>query len=315
MAFATKRITPTIALGTVSTPTVASTFGPVAPQPQQTFGAAGNTVTWAGLRCHVDIQSGGGQAQGAAHCRFYGLTPSILNQLSALSLQIIGQTVKNALSIAAGDDVNGVATLFTGQIVESWVDASSEPEVCLILSAMAGGATAVLPAPVRSYPGVVDVAVILQTLATQQGWAFENSGVSVFLATPYLWGSVQSQIDTIAAAAHIECTVDEHTAPNTLAIWPKGGARKPSGAIPVISPATGMLGSPQFNANGVNVTMLFNPTLRYGTQVRIESQVLAATGLYYITGVWHALDSETTGGAWFTTISCAVNPNSSNPGG
>ena len=249
--------------------------------------------------------------QGSAQCRFYGLTPSVLNDLSALSLQIQGQGVNNAshtsLTIQAGDAVAGMQTVFVGPVLESWVDASGEPDVCLSVAATSGALGAVTAIPATSFGAPVDAAVALAGIAKQCGLNFERNGVSKIIPNGYLWGAVNQQVDKICETASLEYTVDFTTSPPTLAIWPRGTARGTT--ISVISPATGMVGSPQFNAQGVNVTLAFNPTIRFGETVQIQSQVLAACGRFFVTGVWHMLESETPGGAWFTTLACSVLPN------
>ena len=83
----------------------------------------------------------------------------------------------------------------------------------------------------------------------------------------------------------------------TLAIWPADGAR--GGSVPVISPATGLVGYPIRTPLGVNFTTLFNPSITYGAKVELHTSVKSASGMWKVTLLDHNLESETPGGSWF----------------
>ena len=85
-----------------------------------------------------------------------------------------------------------------------------------------------------------------------------------------------------------------------LAIWPPGGAR--SGSIPLISPQTGMVGYPTMNNIGPVVKTLYNPGIKFGSTVKIESRVRPACGIWQVTQLEHALESEVESGEWFSHL-------------
>jgi hypothetical protein len=278
VAFSSKIITVTFQLGTGA------------------FGETGtNTVTVSGLRASVEVVISGGYE---CHLKLHGLTPSLLNQLSSVSLAAMVLR-RNLVSIAAGDAENGMATVFRGMIQEAWVDLTQQPVSVLTVTAFDTGALlAVTPVAPSSFNGAADVATILSGLARQAGLQFENSGVNVKLATPYLSGSLGDQIRAVCEHAHIAYAIDQAT----LAIWPRGGSR--GGLIPLISPATGMQGYPGYTAQGITVTTLFNPSLRFGGDVQVQSGLLQACGQWHIVGLAHALESETPNGHWFSSLQC-----------
>jgi hypothetical protein len=276
-------------------------------------GTNSNTVTLTGIRAHVDVDIGNGRAIAAAQCRFYGLTLAMMNQLSVTNLQFQGQnTYPNALRVEAGDAERGMALVFNGFVFESYIDAMNQPDVALCVQANAGGLAAVAPSNVLSYRSSVDIATIVGDVAERMGWSYETNGVSVILQRPYLWGSPMSQLEQACRAANVEYTVDSTTNPNTLAIWPKGRGRGTT--IPLVSPRTGMVASPQFSANGISVTTEFNPAIRHGQYVQVESMIVNASGKFYVQGVHHTLDALAPGGAWFTTLTCTYQPDTK-PGG
>jgi hypothetical protein len=255
-----------------------------------------DTVTVSGLRVQANIQNSIPPMQGGANVRVHGLTPSLHNQLSRLNRLDNGQVAirYNQLTIQAGDDQSGMSTVFSGHITFSQPDYNNAPDSSLIISAQAGYLDAIRPTPVLSYSAQADVAVIMQTLAAQAGYQFENTGVSVALSTPYLWGSPRQQMEMAARAANINWVIEK----NTLAIWPKGGAR--GGAVPLISPSTGMIGYPslQDQANGWSIRTLFNPNLFIGGSCKIQSSIPNANGTFQVYQLSHALESETPNGKW-----------------
>ena len=269
-----------------------------------TFGESGtNTVKCSGLRVQAALKEVNGPGLGQANVRIFGLTPSLLRQLSSLN-QGTMSTRRNSIILDAGDDVNGMATVFQGQIQVSQIMLNTAPDTTLTLMASAGGLAPVQRVSPASYPGTADAAVILQNLAFQAGFGFENNGVSVILATPYFPGDTWSQIKRCAAAANIQYTIDAKK--NALVITPIGGKR--GGQIPLISPQTGMIGYPSYSSgvNGLSVTTLFNPLLRIQGQVQIQSSLEVANGTWSVFNLEHELESENPGGQWQTRFDAAL---------
>ncbi|MBB0026832.1 baseplate hub protein [Ralstonia pickettii] len=281
MSFTRKRIDVTLSLGT-------GTFGE----------GDANTVTLTGLRVHAIIQATYGDAMPAAHVRIFGLTLQMLNELTSVGLINSGVRFKNTMLLAAGDDETGLSSIYNGTINESWANLDGMPESCLEIIGVAGLAASLKPVGALSVQGQADVATIMQSLATQMGFAFENNGVQVQLSNPYFPGTALAQAKACARAADISMTIDR----GTLAIWPKFGFRADPEGPPLISPATGMRGYPRYSSNGVEVSTLFNPQIKPGGQIEIQSQLQMACGKWLVSNATHILESETPNGQWFTGI-------------
>ena len=259
-----------------------------------TFGETNfNTVTVSGLRVKSVITKAGGASMGEAQLRVYGLTLSLMNQLSALNRANM-VIRRNRLIIAAGDDEAGMSTVFDGQIALGQIDMSGMPDSALVVIAYAGLLDAVQPVAPASYPATVDAAVVMANLAKQMGYSFENNGVSVILATPYFQGTARDQAMRCADAANINWVIDN----GVLAIWPKYGTR--GGTVPLISPDTGMVGYPSYSEVGISVTTLFNPFINYGETVEVKSSLEFANGRWNVFNISHELESELPDGIWFT---------------
>lgn len=265
------------------------------------FGDTGaNTVTITGARVHAGIQVFGGEAMPQLQLRIFGQPLERMNQLTTIGPINSAIMFNNSVLVAAGDD-NSMQTVYSGTIWEAWAEFQGVPEVPLNIVGLGGLAASLKPVGALSYNGAADVATIMQTLAETMGLAFENNGVSVQLSNPYFPGTALAQVRACARAADIYYAIDR----GTLAIWPKNGARQ--GDAVLISPETGMVGYPSFASNGLTLTTLFNPAIKPGGVVQVDSSLQVARGQWTVLQVQHSLQSETPNGQWFTQILAVPN--------
>ncbi len=265
------------------------------------FGESGtDTVTLSGLRCSAAIVKAGLDFQGQLDLRVYGMTPSLMRQLSQLA-GTPGGTRGDQVTVLAGDDASGMAIAYRGCIRDAWIDYDNAPEIAFHVFGMAALVQALKPVPPTSYRGSADVVTIMSNLATLMGLQFENGGVSgVVLSNPYLPGTAYEQFERCKKAARIDGTVDD----GTLAIWPLNGSRR--GVVPLISPTTGLVGYPKRTQIGVNLTSLYNLSVVIGGNVQVDSSNTPCKGMWHILTVAHTLESEIPGGQWFTALTCAA---------
>lgn len=284
------------------------------------FGDSGtNTTTLSGLKVEATINKAGAPSFDSAEVRIYGVQPSILNAVGQLGVQPFRAYQGDILTLTAGDSVNGMVTVFSGYMQFCWQNYDGQPESVLEIQSYTGADLALYPAVPTSYPGGADVATIMASLAAQMGLSFENSGVQVQLASPYFAGTALQQARKCAEAANIAMYIDSQT--QTLAIWPKTGTR--GGLVPLISAASGMIGYPTFMRYGLRVSTLFNPNIRIGGNIQIQSSLGTATlastpstqapqtamaggpnGTWFPLSITHELSSWLTDGPWMTTVEC-----------
>lgn len=265
---------------------------------QGSFGEGGfDTVKLSGLRASVTISKTALPSMNTASIRIYGLTQSLMNKLSRIGV-LPSATRNNVVTVMAGSD-GSMALAYAGGIYEAWPDFSALPEVAFNIIAYTGLLAMMKPALPTSYPGSVDVAVVIERLAQQMGYAFENNGVSVMLSNPYLPGTARAQVIAAAAAADIYAVFDDEK--HILAILPKDGAR--AGVAPLISPSTGMVGYPAYAGPGqIALRTLYNPQIRFMGQVNVQSSQTPANGIWAVNRLVHTLESQVPGGAWFSDI-------------
>ena len=268
------------------------------------FGEQGSTtVTLRGHRCSVTVEKAAASAQTACHARIWGMLFSQMQKLSTLG-EIYAARKDNQILIEAGDDVAGMSRVFAGTITEAFFDGENQPDVAFQVTAFAGAFELIKPAPPISIAGAVDVATVMQTLATQMGVEFENHGVNVKLRDVYYPGTAWHQMRRLAEHAGINALLDD----GTLAIWPRGVARG-AGTVPLITMLNGMKNYPTFNSMGITVSCLFNVALVFGARVAVQSSLWDNQTKYYYVGAFnYNLESEMPGGAWFATFQATVEP-------
>lgn len=279
---------------------------PIGSQPNS-FAEGGSQVTLpAGLRMQAAIQNAGGLSDGQLDLTIWGMTRSLMNQLATLGIQINFLT-KNSITLTAGTP-GKMSTAFVGFITAAEADFNGMPEPSFRICAHTLGAWSTAPAEPTSYQGTISVAEIMSGLATKMGLRFENSGVEVTLSNPSLTGSYRDQARKVVKDAGILWNNGEM---GTLAIWPRNGSR--GGLIPVLAPPPkgAMIGFPKYNAYGVTVRNLYDPTIGYGQKVRVESSVLKP-GEYVVIGLNHQLACEIPNGPWETQVT-GYNPKMPTP--
>lgn len=271
---------------------------------QGDFGKAGfDTIDVSGLRVQATITKAGGVSMSELNLRVYGLPLDVMNKLTILNQLRQYDARRNVVTVAAGDDM-GSTVCFVGNIVESWADMHESPDAVMTIRGASGYVDLMQPVTPTSYKGAVDVATILSGLALRMTppLTLENNGVSVTLSNPYLPGTILDQIRAVARAGNFNCVIDDVNA--RLAIWPDGGVR--TGLRTVISSETGMVGYPAYTQNGLQLTTLYNPSLTFGTQIEVRSQLLPASGGWSVATVGHDLESEMPAGKWFTRVECGL---------
>jgi hypothetical protein len=264
-----------------------------------TFGAdVGDTVTLSGFRMFADMSAPCGETMGTLQMRIYGLSESLMNQLTDIG-PIVQVKEKNKIQLAAGDKTNGLAVIFTGTIFSAWADYNSAPEVPFNIIANIGLDIALTPVTPTSYVMAADVVQIMSKMASEAGLQFNNSGINgLTLRNPYFDKDLYTQIKNCAIAANINYKIES----GTLTIWPKNGYV--AGLKPLISADTGMVGYPSLSSQGMSVKTLFNRDIAIGGLVEVQSSLKPATGDFVVYMYTHNLSCIVPGGPWYTNFDC-----------
>lgn len=291
-------------------------------QPQQFAETGTSTIQIQGLRTSVRIFNSGNPTACNAEVRIWGLTPSIMNQLSTLG-QLVTFIPRNTIQIAAGNAGGTLATIFRGTIIAAYGEYESQPDVPLVIVANFLAYEKAAMALPTSYPNPFDVATAMKSFAGLIGYQFQNSGnVQMMMPNGYFTGSVIDQINQLKDMARITVGFSDF---NTLQICPIGG-NFTTPNVPKLSPFVddGSISYPSFTQQGVIQKTIYTPLLGFMQEFEIDSTVLGALaqvqaqkGLTFPTK-WvavkldHALDTLVPHGQWMSIVygySPAIAPN------
>ena len=253
------------------------------------------TIEFENFRSSVEIESAGGYQ--FAYCRgmVFGINKQVMDRLTVINYQNLS-FMRNVVTIEATDDNGRYCVVFKGEITVSQPHYQSAPDVPLEFEARSGVIGSLAPSTANSFPGSRKVSEIMETLSKELGVAFENNGVDSVLIDQSLSGTALEKVYKVKDSANIQ--VWFLPAENVLAIAPMGVPRK-SETI-TISSGSGMVGWPIKRWEGVELSCLFNPSVRHGCKIKIESTVPACNGEWFIGSLYHSLSCNMPGGPWFT---------------
>lgn len=274
----------------------------------QTFANGSDTIEIpAGNMASVKVLNANTPGMGHADITIWGLTPDIMNAVNTLGI-IVRLQPANLVAVYASDaDGSNKSEVFRGCIWEAKPLFDRQPEAPLWIDAYAGLDIAVGMADPVSFTGSADVTVILKQLCDRAGYKFEPNGVTgVSLSRSYLWGSPRGQIISVLQSVLTRGIGGAFVENQTVAIWPINGAR--GGVIPLIKPGTTqepgtLIGYPTYTIGGIQFRCIYNPNVRFGGQVQLETSLFQASGIWnVIAGLSATLDAQIPGGKWENLI-------------
>lgn len=263
-------------------------------------GTDSNSVVLRGLRTHVEVEKGGFPTKCSAKVKIYGMSKSLINQLTMLTFNALAAK-RNLIEIRAGDS-DGLSTVFIGEITGAWANYATPPDLYFEVQALAGFYASIAPADPTSLAGSAPVATLMQRLATRMGYSFENHGVNTVVANPYLSGSDYNQAETLARMANIEFGIDD----GVLFIAPSNKPRT-GRPTPVLTPQSGLREYPVSDNRLMTFKSIYNPSVTFGGLVEVRnSEIDQANGVWRILGLKHKLSSRShQQNAWFSELIAA----------
>lgn len=261
-----------------------------------TYATSGtDTMTLQGFRASVDIDKAGGVQMSTLRAKIYGIKIDDMNAATVLQWKNNIYIERNTIEVYAID--GDVETLiFAGNIVMSYGDFSSLPEVCLNIQAQSAFYNQLAAAAPLSVKGGIDVAIVMERIAKSMGLAFENNNVHVILTDVYVANTLTEQAKELAQMCGFRLYIDDKTLAMTNPYEPR------TGQIPNISAESGLIGYPMFDGLGVTFRTLFNPAITFGGSVQLDTDLKNAKGQWIVTSIAHKLECEKPNGAWFSTV-------------
>jgi len=263
-------------------------------------GTGANKVTIEGLRVHFQATQVNMPSPSQAVIRVFGLTLEQINQLTQAGTQFyVPANRQNEVLVQAGDWNGGpLTTVWKGKIYEAYPEFNSMPETAFVILANPAFDLQLTPVAPISFPGTVQASQVFQQIAQQAGITVVNNGVKGTFQSPYFPGNVWQQLRKAVQAANCFAWFDG--ANNRLVLYPKSGGTSQA-PLKTISPATGMIGFPEFMHARIRLRVIFDPSLQAvgpSYTVQVNSQLTAANGPALVNQVDYDLESENPGGSW-----------------
>ena len=254
------------------------------------FQGGGNTKVIEGLATTVDVQKNGLPEKHTAKVSIANLKMADMEQMTFLAFRPL-QKRKNKILIEAGNLGEELGLVFKGDITSAFPDFNNAPDVTFEIEAMtAGWAYQVAESP-TSIQGEQSVATLMEQFAKQAGFGFVNNSVTATVRNTTLTGSPVSKAQQLAAEVNIELLIDDETF--TIQTWDN-----PRGDAVLLGANSGLIGYPTFTQDGVSGRSFYNPKLRLGGQIKLQSIVPKANGYWKLTKLNHSLSAYTQSAQW-----------------
>lgn len=261
-----------------------------------TFSGGGNTKVIAGLATECTITKPGLPEKNGANIQVYGLSLDDMAQLTMLAYRPLFYR-HNTISIRAGAS-GSLHHVYSGDIMNASADFNAGPDVVMSFEASTGGYAQLLAAPVTTVHSQTSAEDLLRQFAADAGFNFSPVGELPPVSKGWYPGSPIEKAVKLVSDLGGEIFFDD----DAMVTAPRGMPR--SSLTAVVTPDTGLIGSPTFNQNGISVTTFFNPQVQYGGMIDVDTIVPKARGLWRVTKVVHSL-SAVVGGPWQTQIEAA----------
>lgn len=266
-------------------------------------GTNSNTLIIERLRVSAKVQA---VARLATQCelRVYGMRQQDMNALTVCWANppvILDHIVILEANNTGKSD--GWVQVFKGTIVEAQPLYNAQPDVPFSITAVTGYWVKINPVAPSSYPGQTDIGGVAGDIVERMGapWtlAVADGANDVILSSPYLCGTLWDQLAQACQAANC----DYYIQGDEVLITPNGLPRSDVPAV-VLSPVSGLIGYPQFERSGLNVSAYYDPAFQCGTALDINSAVPNASGRWFPYAMAHDLEANMPGGRWFTNLQC-----------
>ena len=261
------------------------------------FQNGANQITVEGLPTSVEIQKQGGDERPSCTVTIGNLNIDVVKQLTTLSFRPL-QRFKNQITVNAGEVGKQLHTIFIGDFENAYGEFQNAPTMNLMVKAIAAQHGALMATPATSVDGTEQVAKLMEQWAVEAGCTLENKGVNASVKNVVYRGSPVDKAKTLARDVGIDLIIDD----GKFIITPNGQAV--DGNAVLIDPKHGLLGYPAFSNDGIEFNMIFDPNVKIGGLVKIESVVPRASGIWKVTKITTKLEAYVpNGGSWSSSVS------------
>lgn len=238
----------------------------------------------------ITIQKQSGFMQSTADITIYGMSIEDINSFIRINTVPI-MNYQNWVEVYAGYRLNnnGLPSLvYRGQVKSAMPDFNN-PSRPFKINSQVGIFTQNQVASPININGTQPLQSLYTNFAKSLGLAY-NGQLTGNANNPIYQGSTVHQMNQLAKDYNLKTKIDD----NDLLVAQKGQFYRNHETL--ISADTGMLGYPVGAEFGITVRTRFNPVLRFGQKVEVQSYAKWATGNWYINGITHTLQNR--GAKW-----------------
>lgn len=265
------------------------------------FTEGGNTLVVEGLACAATITKPGLPEKNSANVTIHGLKYERMEQLTMLAFKPL-ESQYNTIKIFAGEKGAELAQIFFGEVTSAHADFNQVPNPAMIIEASSGAYPQQASAAPLTVQGEVKADHLFSQWAQECGYTYINEGVEASVRNAWFKNSPVTKMQKLAQDIDCELIIDD----NEVITLPAGQARGGEGNAVLLTPATGLIGYPTFNQDGIVCKAIFNPAILSGGLIKIESIVPKATGEWQVTKITHDISAfSPDGGPWETRIEAA----------
>lgn len=198
------------------------------------------------------------------------------------------------MSIEAGRASTGIATIFTGDVTSA--SPTMPPDRILTLKAKTQENAKYIWKG-RPSAKTVQLSTLSENVAKDYGLRLLFQAKDKTISNYLFNGPLAKQVHKLAEAGDVDVFIDD----DTLVVKDFGKGLK--GQALLVSAATNMIGAPALDEKGVKVRIMFDPNIKLGQQIEIQSSVnKAANGQYVIYAIAGSLASRAQD--WYLDLSC-----------
>jgi hypothetical protein len=261
---------------------------------QGVFSEGGNTRIIEGLATQALVEKPGLPDKNNARVSIQGLNYAAIAEMTMLAFRP-QESHRNLIRIEAGEQGRALSTVFSGEILSATADFNAAPDVRMEFVADTGSWPQQIAASPVTTDGVAQAEKLFAQFSAEAGYAYRNEGVTASVSNAWFSGSPIAKMQKLARDIGCELIIDDEEVVTMNANTPRAG-----NAV-LLSKDSGLIGYPNFNQDGIVCKCFFNPHLKFGGLVRVESLVPRATGSWRISKLTHALAAYSDG-PWESSI-------------
>jgi len=267
-------------------------------RPDATGEQVEQTYTFTEHRMRITVRQGGNQF-GNVKVELFGTPLATMNQIARLWLESLTPQNTDKLSVDVWDGEDFVP-FFQGVVTWSAVDASGMPQVKLVIEANAAMALMNMSASPYSNAGPVKLEDALTAIAGLGGFQLDYSDA----APRYMLTDVRVTGAPLEQISKLMSQFKDLTWFINLQRLIVRKVNSPFSADAIrVAADTGLQGFPVYSTSGLQLVTVFNPRLRPGVALDVQTPFDFVNRTQWVTAVLqHQLDVNVPGGRWDSAV-------------